>query len=357
MEDKTSVNYFHIAFEDYNIQRLVQILQREQFKNKTIVLSSVREMYNWSEIVSNIFPLIDDTLRQFNIQSWIFVVNKTFNVDKHKIPKNIQVVAVDYFALDINYQRDYNNIKFNNNWNSKSSKALLLMGKTGKRNRLPLLYKFVNSGLIEHLEYSFLPFYNHNLDVNSEEEFKLLSGDEYSNFAQKYARSPDDIVDPLIHTTEHITSGYPFDVNLYRSTVLSIVPESEVGQSEKIWLTEKTWKTIANCHPFIIVGQHGTLQYLKTLGFRTFEQYLLHQDYDFDLDINSQLNKVVENTEYFLQNFKKHRKEILQDTKHNLNTLEQLIKSNIIKHEMFQNKHFLFTFLDNTNISNQLACS
>jgi len=40
-----------------------------------------------------------------------------------------------------------------------------------------------------------------------------------------------------------------------------------------VYITEKTWKAIAYGSPFVINGDNGSLQYLKDMGFKTFNEY------------------------------------------------------------------------------------
>jgi len=49
--------------------------------------------------------------------------------------------------------------------------------------------------------------------------------------------------------------------------------------NDTIFLTEKTFKPILNLQPFIIIGNPGSLQLLKNLGYKTFET-VIKEDYD-----------------------------------------------------------------------------
>jgi len=53
----------------------------------------------------------------------------------------------------------------------------------------------------------------------------------------------------------------------------SVVAESltEPPVDRAPFVTEKTWKSVAMQHPFMIAGEPGTLQHLHFLGFETFE--------------------------------------------------------------------------------------
>jgi hypothetical protein len=60
--------------------------------------------------------------------------------------------------------------------------------------------------------------------------------------------------------------------SLYDCSLLSVVTESNFYSTD-IFNTEKTWKAIANRHPFILVGPYKSLAYLKSLGYKTFSDF------------------------------------------------------------------------------------
>jgi hypothetical protein len=77
---------------------------------------------------------------------------------------------------------------------------------------------------------------------------------------------------------------------------VSIVAESltEPPVDRVPFVTEKTWKSVAMQHPFMIVGEPGTLQHLHSLGFETFEN-LWSEDYDTTQSTSQRIDQVVQN--------------------------------------------------------------
>ena len=59
------------------------------------------------------------------------------------------------------------------------------------------------------------------------------------------------------------------DVELYKTSLISVITETLYKENE-IFLTEKTFKPISYRHPFIILGAYKFLSYLKSLGYKTF---------------------------------------------------------------------------------------
>ena len=77
---------------------------------------------------------------------------------------------------------------------------------------------------------------------------------------------------------------------------ISIVAETlaEPPVNRVPFVTEKTWKAVAMQHPFVVVGEPGTLQYLHSLGFETFEN-LWSEDYDTTQSTKQRIAQIVEN--------------------------------------------------------------
>ena len=74
--------------------------------------------------------------------------------------------------------------------------------------------------------------------------------------------------------------------NQYSSTVrehfedsyLNVVLETHLDcdQSGGVFLTEKTFKPIKHCQPFIMFGAVGTIEHLRQMGYRTFDHVIDH---------------------------------------------------------------------------------
>ena len=74
---------------------------------------------------------------------------------------------------------------------------------------------------------------------------------------------------------------------LYQNTYFSLITETAAYQrysddgftgAGRI-LSEKTFKAIINCHPFILVAMPGVLGLLQSLGYKTFSPWI-NEDYD-----------------------------------------------------------------------------
>lgn len=73
---------------------------------------------------------------------------------------------------------------------------------------------------------------------------------------------------------------------MYLDTIFSLVSESEYEEGV-LFVTEKTWKPVSSNHPFLIFGNPGVLEYLKSLGYETYPE-LFDENYD-SMDYHNKL--------------------------------------------------------------------
>jgi len=79
------------------------------------------------------------------------------------------------------------------------------------------------------------------------------------------------------------------------SVYFNVVPETEFNFTSNDYVgfvTEKTVKALLT-QPFILVGVHGSLKFLRELGFKTFPM-LFDESYDEIEDVSLRLNKIIE---------------------------------------------------------------
>ena len=82
-----------------------------------------------------------------------------------------------------------------------------------------------------------------------------------------------------------------YDVTDINATAISVVLETVVD--DKIHLTEKIFRPIACAHPFVLVAGPGSLAYLRSYGFKTFDS-VFDESYDQQTDTVKRLEMVVQ---------------------------------------------------------------
>jgi hypothetical protein len=106
----------------------------------------------------------------------------------------------------------------------------------------------------------------------------------------------------------------------YDDTCFSLVLESLTSQrithESPIFLTEKIFKPISGQQPFMVVSAAGTLKFLSSQGFETYDN-IFNEQYDVETDFDKKMNIIVEN----ITNYKKvpHDNVTLQKIAHNFN--------------------------------------
>jgi hypothetical protein len=84
--------------------------------------------------------------------------------------------------------------------------------------------------------------------------------------------------------------------NAHKSTFVNIVTETLFDENH-LFLSEKTYKPIYTCQPFIIFGNPYLLKKLKELGYKTFDKWW-DESYDNETDLNNRFKKIVKILEY-----------------------------------------------------------
>lgn len=81
-----------------------------------------------------------------------------------------------------------------------------------------------------------------------------------------------------------------YDFSDISKSIMSVVLETMFDDS-RIHLTEKTLRPIACGHPFIIAAGPGSLEYLRSYGFKTFDGFI-DESYDLETDPVRRLEKI-----------------------------------------------------------------
>ena len=88
----------------------------------------------------------------------------------------------------------------------------------------------------------------------------------------------------------------PEALKLNQSALWHVVSET-IFYQEKLHLTEKIFKPICARRPFILVGAKGNLAYLRSYGFKTFDQWI-SEDYDHEEDNEKRLLMIVDKSSH-----------------------------------------------------------
>ena len=212
-----------------------------------------------------------------------------------------------------------------NKWYPESKKALFLIGKPTKRQRIGLMHYFYANNLLEYLNYSlYFPPTLYNINAIKDAHIHYLQDDQYiAKFLIDIQKPSMDIdISKCYDTNVFEYTGFPTSLKYYKNTCLSIVSENSVelspnppGTIDMPYLTEKLYRAIINHHPFIIIGDTGTDEHLTQLGYKTFNKFFLPTV----TDIDPILNWAAKSVKHFIDNLDKNVDEIREIVTHNYN--------------------------------------
>jgi hypothetical protein len=121
-------------------------------------------------------------------------------------------------------------------------------------------------------------------------------------------------------------------LNTYFSLVTETTYHTKPGYDGVPFWSEKIFKCIAMKHPFIVATVPNSLQYLKQLGYKTFEG-IIDESYDLEEDDGRRMIKIINETERLCNLGKKELAYFLNEAKivcdHNYNILKN--KTEFIK--------------------------
>lgn len=263
---KAKIVFFYITEGDLtNVEWIERLSLKYGFDKEDIILITA----NLLEIPSDIITIVP---YNFFIDDLEFIdINKT---NKHSIKR---------------YENEYTKYIKNNKLNKKTKHFLCFNG-IPRINRL-LMFGVIQSNtkikdttissLRNTMEGNTNTFYNQILQQTNREDLIQF----YKNY--------DSTINNSYDTTEwekiYSWGGFVNDT-AHNSTFINIVTET-MWNVESIFFTEKLYKPIYMCQPFILFGNPNSLKKLKEYGFKTFDKWW-DESYDSELDLNIRLEKI-----------------------------------------------------------------
>lgn len=153
-----------------------------------------------------------------------------------------------------------------------------ILNRTHKWWRASVMTDLQRNGLLDRSQWS----YNFDIECGDRPEDNPIEIDmlgnlrlQIENFKKICPHTCDDL-DSNQHNDHHLhVPGH------FRDSYCSIILEThfDADGSQGSFLTEKTFKCLKHGHPFILVGPPGSLETLRDLGYKTFDDHI-DQSYD-----------------------------------------------------------------------------
>ena len=113
-------------------------------------------------------------------------------------------------------------------------------------------------------------------------------------------------------TFDHFSASFGYHEHaLWTAPFLHVVNET-VFYEPKLHLTEKVFKPIVSCRPFLLVAAPGNLQYLRSYGFQSFGKWI-DESYDQETDHDRRLAMIVHEVNKICQLTRDQLQDLLMD--------------------------------------------
>lgn len=286
--------------------RFYSVLEKIYYKATQL---GIKKFYLMPGMCADYQTDLDQRMLDYEILDWDFPVNQMYQSYKEKLD-----TVPD--------------------WNPDADKFLFLGGVPSRPNRIGLMSKYYDAGVLDRGEWSFFPPWTIDDQEWCRDYLRCYTDSQYSDFLtycdravdEKYTVSKDysrvsgkEMADRNLLDSPWLNDCGWIDPEVYRNTSVSIISEGSCYPPavDFEFLTEKIWRAVINNHPFIVADHPDRFTFMKTVGLKTFENYLANQDYALLSNEDERLNTVVSNTTYFLDNVSKHKDQILEDINHN----------------------------------------
>jgi hypothetical protein len=163
-----------------------------------------------------------------------------------------------------------------------------------------------------------------------------LSIGKFENNETESIKQLSEISPIIIDRTLNINWAGNLELPDHNATFMSIVTETLIDESV-LFISEKIWKPIVVGHPFMILGNVGTLKYIKDLGFKTFDRWF-DESYDNELVHHKRVDIIVNEINKYrdksVEELRVIREEMKEICTFNRNRFIEIIKNKYDYNEM-----------------------
>jgi hypothetical protein len=185
----------------------------------------------------------------------------------------LNIIVYKHFEMDVKQAAKINGIDFQEQLDFKIANLEKIKTYNCLQKRLrphrTWIYKYLyDSGLLDHGMVSMNPF----LGLSTEFEGQTIPHEQLEALHKPL---------PLIlydHNNNERDDRFYIDrilPQVHLDTWVTVISEASVGDSElTLFLSEKAFKPIACSHPFIFMGNRGSLAKLREMGYKTFDGFI-----------------------------------------------------------------------------------
>lgn len=249
---------FHLS----QVGRSEPKLKHDDLKTKKLIIFNYDKC---SPLKGEFFPFVEEFIKDTDIDCLVLTLHHLTNKDD--LPKSFEYDSFDFFVFQV--------VQHYGKWNDIS--------KVWKENFHYLRPK-------KFLSYNNVP-HNHRIELRKFLEEKGHIGEGWFSFNP---REDDGINLDCIEGfgNQHFTE---INLGLILTSYFSILTETIFSDDDipSVKLTNKVFMTMKSFHPFFIIGQPKTLNYLKQNGFKTFDRFW-NEDYDSIFEHEDRMSKILD---------------------------------------------------------------
>lgn len=307
------INQYHLY------KNVDKILKR--MKNPKVIIDYPYEgglSYDWRDRIINHY-----TSLKIPTENVLFILNSAAKYDKKDKKYNIHFF--DYFAADAVRRSSVEQASLLK-IDQRPLKLNLLIAKLKKIPRFLTLYHLYKEGLLNRTVLSLLC--SDEDILFHKEQFPEIEENFYQDIKHYYGPAFPSLASSLLGKNDmgQTYTGWPNDARIYDRSSVSIICETSDrwGGWTPEFITEKTFRTILNRHPFVIHGAPGILKYLQSLGYKTFGS-IIDETYDNSKEVNFEIIKQVNDAAIDLvKKIPNNTNEIQEIVNHNYDTLMKI---------------------------------
>ena len=239
------------------------------------------------------------------------------------------------FRYDQMLNESWKTLPEHTSWDKNADKFVCMNGTATKYNRYRMIVEMDKRDVLKDCVHSLVVLEENRdacLQYLEEEDKEKYAGEEFF----KYNNNPDNsqwFIKALQNNEKFmptITHGHICDSDIMTNKLFKLITESGwYTEKEKDlckFITEKTWYTIGYRLPFLMAGQYGSCEYLRELGFNTFDEFLI-KPYDKLLNSKERMDAIIDNAEYWVENLAT-MDGVAEAVEHNYNLLVKLGEEN-----------------------------
>lgn len=276
-----NVKYFYD--NDINFIYPIILFDEKLFQNfNTIELSDdlIKSVHNKKCRI--VFVYLLEGYFDINGVNWINSLCNKYKFEK----EDILVITSNLKSFDI---KNFTIIPYNYFGNHINFLSISKLNKIHLKNYENNYNKFLNNtNRLHFLCFNGMPRFNRIVMFNELNQNKKLIGKSITTLKSDEKNYYYDI--PNWENLK-VRAGASLNIQAHLDCFLNIVTET-LFDIDSIFFSEKTYKPIYLCQPFIIFGNPYSLKKLKELGYKTFDKWW-DESYDEEFDINNRFKKII----------------------------------------------------------------